>query len=177
MPNLLWGKFAPPLRIQAWLPKIKPLLWIVALVLGIEAVGYNLQWMTLAHEKTQIKQSMTRVFQETFGSEVEVVDAPLQMQRSLARARHAAGVADDADFLTLLDRVSEELIQGAASKVNGLRYADGQLDVEVKLADRANLAALQQRLSEQGLHVTISDVNDSGSEISAHLRIASGGGR
>lgn len=177
MPNLLWGKFAPPLRIRAWWPTVRPLLWIAALVLAIEAIGYNVQWMTLAQEKSQIKQSMTRVFQETFGSELEVVDAPLQMQRSLARARHAAGVADDADFLTLLDRVAEELIQSASNKVHGLRYADGQLDVEVRIADRTSLAALQQRLSEQGLRVTASDVNDSGNEISAHLRIASGGVR
>lgn len=175
MPNLLWGKFAPPLRIQAWWPTLRPLLWIAVLGLSIEAIGYNLQWLTLAHEKTQIKQSMTHVFQETFGSEVEVVDAPLQMQRNLARARHAAGVADDADFLTLLDRVSDELMQGAAGKVNGLRYADGQLEMEVKLANRAHLADLQARLSEQGLRVQANDVNDSGSEITAHLRIASGG--
>jgi general secretion pathway protein L len=176
-PNLLWGKFKPPIRLQEWWPKVRPLFWIMAIALCIEALGYNLQWWSLAHEKQSLKQSMNAVFQETFGSEVEVMDAALQMQRSLARARHAVGVADDADFLPLLDRVSAELSAQAGGKVRGLRYADGQLDVEVRLAGRAEVEAFEQRLSEQGLSAQVWDVNESGEGVEAHLRISAGGAR
>jgi general secretion pathway protein L len=176
-PNLLWGKFKPPIRLQEWWPKARPLFWIIVIALCIEALGYNLQWWSLAHEKQSLKQSMNAVFQETFGSEVEVMDAPLQMQRSLARARHAVGVADDADFLPLLERVSAELATQAVGQVKGLRYAEGQLDIEVRSSGRAGVDELEKRLSEQGLSVQVLDVNESGEAVEAHLRISTGGAR
>ena len=176
-PNLLWGKFKPTIRLQEWWPKVRPLFWIIVMALCIEALGYNLQWWSLAHEKQSLKQSMNAVFQETFGSEVEVMDASLQMQRSLARARHAAGVADDADFLPLLERVSAELATQAGSQVIGLRYAEGQMDIEIKLSGRGDVEALQQRLTEQGLSAQTLDVKESGGDVEAHLRISSGGAR
>jgi general secretion pathway protein L len=176
-PNLLWGKFKPPIRLQEWWPKMRPLFWIIVLALCIEALGYNLQWWSLAHEKQSLKHSMSAVFQETFGSEVAVMDASLQMQRSLARARHAVGVADDADFLSLLERVSAELSSSAGDQVKGLRYAEGQLDIEVKASGRAEVDTLERRLNEQGLSVQVLDVNESGEGFTAHLRISTGGAR
>lgn len=176
-PNLLWGKFKPPIRLQEWWPKVRPLFWITVMALCIEAVGYNLQWWSLAHEKQTLKQSMNAVFQETFGSEVEVMDASLQMQRSLARARHAVGVADDADFLPLLERVSAELATQAGGQVRGLRYAEGQLDIQVRLSGRAEVESLVRRLSEQGLKALVPDVNESGEGVEAHLRVSTGGAR
>lgn len=176
-PNLLWGKLKPSIRLQEWWPQVRPLFWIIVIALCIEALGYNLQWWSLAHEKQSIKQSMNAVLQETFGSEVEVMDASLQMQRSLARARHAVGVADDADFLPLLERVSAELATQAGGQVKGLRYAEGQLDIEVRLAGRAEIEALERRLREQGLTALVLEVNESGEGVEAHLRISTGGAR
>ena len=176
-PNLLWGKLKPPIRLQEWWPQVRPLFWIIVIVLCIEALGYNLQWWSLAHEKQSLKQSMNVVFQETFGSEVEVMDASLQMQRSLARARHAMGVADDADFLPLLERVSVDLSAQVGSQVKGLRYAEGQLDIEVRLHGRAQVESLKGRLSEQGLSVQVLDVSESGDVVETHLRISTGGAR
>lgn len=176
-PNLLWGKFKPPIRLQEWWPKVRPLFWIIVIALCIEAMGYNLQWWSLAHEKQDLKQSMNAVFQETFGNEVEVMDASLQMQRSLARARHAVGASDEADFLPLLERVSAELAVQVGSQVKGLRYADGQLDIEVRSSGRADVDALERRLSEQGLSVQVLDVSESGGGVEAHLRISTGGAR
>lgn len=176
-PNLLWGKLKPPIRLQEWWSKMRPLFWIIVMALCIEALGYNLQWWSLAHEKQTLKHSMNAVFQETFGSEVEVMDASLQMQRSLARARHVVGVGDDADFLPLLERVSAELASQTGEQVKGLRYAEGQLDIEVRLAGRAEVEAFEQRLSEQGLSAQLLDVNESGEGVAAHLRISAGGAR
>ena len=177
MPNLLWGKFAPALRVQEWWPKIKPVVGLVLLVLAIEAIGYNLQWWSLAHEKSQLQRAMNSAFLETFGNDAEVVDASLQMRRSLARQRHAAGVADDADFLQLLERVSAELSAQAGSQVTGLRYAEGQLDVEARLTSRDSFDALQRRLSEQGLRAQTIEVKENGSGVEVHLRLSSGGAR
>ena len=105
------------------------------------------------------------------------MDASLQMQRSLARARHAVGVADDADFLPLLDRVSAELSAQAGGQVKGLRYAEGQLDIEVHMSGRSDADALERSLNEQGLNVQVLDVNEMGEGVEVHLRISTGGAR
>ena len=177
MPNLLWGKFAAPIRLQEWWPKIRPLAGLLLLVLAIETIGYNLQWWSLLHEKNQLQRAMNSVFLETFGNDMEVMDAPLQMRRSLAHQRHAVGVVDDADFLQLLERVSAELAAQAGSQVTGLRYTEGQLDVEARLPVRDSFDALQQRLSEQGLRSQVIEVKENGSGVDVHLRLSSGGAR
>lgn len=172
-PNLLWGKFAPPARIQEWWPKLRPLLWLLLLLFAMESLGTNLEWWWLAREKNQIRHTMDSVYQETFGAEATVVDAPLQMRRSLARARHAAGVTDDMDFLPLLDRIAAELGALPGSNVEGVRYADGQLDVEAQLPSRSAWETLQRRLGEQGLRAQVIDVRDSGNAVDVHLRFGS----
>ncbi len=171
VPNLLWGKFAPPARIQEWWPKLRPALWVLLLVFMVEALGSNLEWWKLAREKNQLERAMDHVYQETFGADSTVVDAPLQMRRSLARARHAAGTSDDADFLNLLDRFAAESATLPGSKVNATRYADGQLDVEVQLTSRSVWDTLQRRLEGQGMHVQVIEVRDSGSAVDVHLRM------
>ncbi len=172
-PDLLWGKFAPPARIQEWWPRVRPLLWLTLLVFAMESLGSNLEWWWLAREKQQITRSMDSVYQETFGAEATVVDAPLQMRRSLARARHAAGVSDDMDFLPLLDRIAAELKALPGSSVEGVRYADGRLDIEARLSSGGAWETLQRRLGEQGLGVQVIDVHDSGGTVDVHLRLGS----
>lgn len=173
VPDLLWGKFAPPLRMQQWLPRVMPVLWLLLLVLVVEAVGTNLEWWWLAREKKHIQHSMDSVYLDTFGAEANVADAPLQMKRSLARARHAAGLSDAADCLPLLDSLAAELNTLPGSKVNGIRYADGQLDVEAHLMSRRDWEALQHRLDEHGLRAQVIDVHDSGNSVEVHLRLGS----
>lgn len=171
VPNLLWGKFAPPARLAEWWPRLRPLLWLLLLLFAMETLGTNLEWWWLAREKQQIQRTMDRLYQETFGTEAMVVDAPLQMRRSLARARHAAGLSDQADFLPLLDRFAAELGALPGSKVDGVRYADGQLDVQAQLPSRSTWDTLQRRLGDQGLRAQVIDVRDSGSAVDVHLRL------
>ena len=171
VPSLLWGKFAPPLRMQQWLPRVVPVLWLLLLVFMVEAVGSNLEWWWLVREKKHIQHSMDSVYLDTFGAEASVADAPLQMKRSLARARHTAGLSDAADCLPLLDSLAAELNTLPGSKVDGIRYADGQLDVEAHLMSRKDWDTLQRRLVERGQRVQVIDVRDSGSSVDVHLRL------
>jgi general secretion pathway protein L len=170
-PNLLWGKFAASARLMEWWPKLRPLLWLGVLVFLLQALGTNLLWWSLAREKDRIVHAMDRVYQETFGAESTVVDAALQMRRSLARARHAAGKSDDADFIPLLDRFAALAGGSSASKVTSARYAEGQLDVEIQLASRAAWDSLQRTLQEQGMQIQMIDLREGGNAVDVHLRV------
>lgn len=174
-PNLLWGKFAPPLRIAALWPKLRPLLWIVLLALAIETAGYNLQWLLLAREKTQLQQNMARLLQEAFGSEVQVVDAPLQMRRALARARHAAGMEDEADFLPLLARLSAAVTAQPGAQVRSLRYATERLQVELLLPQGEAAARIERDLAAQGMRVSLLDAHEEDGQFRVSLDLGVGG--
>lgn len=176
VPNLLWGKYAPPPRISEFWPWLRPALMAALLLFGIEVVISNLEWAVLAHEKRQLARSMTETFQETFGADATIVDAPLQMRRNVARLRHAAGVSDDADFSPLLEKFSAASGTVPGSTLRTLRYGDGKLDIEMTLSAAA-LDALLQRVAETGLLAQVVDKHDSGGTMTVQLRLSAGGAR
>lgn len=176
-PNLLWGKFAPPPRISEFWPWLRPALMAALLLFGVEVAVTNLEWGLLANEKRHLKQSMTETFQETFGADATIVDAPLQMRRNMARLRHAAGVSDDADFSPLLEKFSGALGAIPGSSLRTLRYEDGKLDIEMTLPGSAALDTLQQRIAETGLQALVTDKRESGSNMNIQLRISAGGAK
>lgn len=176
-PNLLWGKFAPPPRISEYLPWLRPALMAALLLFTVEVVITNLEWALLANEKRQLVHNMTEMFQETFGADSTIVDAPLQMRRNVARLRHGAGVTDDADFTPLLEKFSGATAAIPGTTLRTLRYDDGKLDVDLTLPDAAALDTLQSRIAETGLTVQVVDRHEAGSLLNIQLRIAAGGAK
>ncbi|MDO8925686.1 MAG: type II secretion system protein GspL [Sideroxyarcus sp.] len=176
-PNLMWGKFAPPPRFSEFLPWLRPALMAALLLFSVEVVISNLEWIVLAQERRQLLDSMTVTFQETFGAEATITDAPLQMRRNVARLRHAAGVSDDADFSPLLEKFSGALGSVPGSNLRTLRYDDGKLDIEMTLADAAALDTLQGRIAETGLLAQVTDTQDAGGAMTVQLRVSAGGAR
>jgi general secretion pathway protein L len=120
---------------------------------------------------------MTETFQETFGADATIVDAPLQMRRNVARLRHGAGVSDDADFSPLLEKFSGATATVPGSTLRTLRYGDGKLDIEMTLANASTLATLQQRISETGLSAQVVDKHEAGSTLNIQLRVSAGGAK
>lgn len=176
LPNLLWGKFAPPARIGEFWPWLRPAAMAALLLLGVEAGVSNVEWAMFAHEKRQLLHEMTDTFRETFGAEAAIVDAPLQMRRNVAHLRHAAGVSDDADFSPLLEKFSGATSGIAGSALRTLRYDDGKLDIEMTLSTPA-LDMLLQRIAETGLTAQVVDKREAGNGMDIQLRIATGGMR
>jgi general secretion pathway protein L len=146
------------------------------LLFGVEVVVSNLEWAVFAQEKRQLVKNMTETFRETFGADVTIVDAPLQMRRNVARLRHAAGVNDDADFTPLLEKFSGAMSSAPSSTLRTLRYGDGKLDIEMTLGAAA-LDTLLRRIAETGLTAQVVDKHDSGGALNIQLRISAGGAK
>ena len=145
------------------------------LLFGVEVGTSNLEWALLANEKRHLTHEMTETFQETFGSDATIVDAPLQMRRNLARLRHAAGLIDDADFSPMLDKFAAASGSVTGNTLRTLRYADGKLDIEMALTNAAALDKLQQRIAETGLTAQVMDKRDAGGALTVQLRVSAGG--
>lgn len=167
-PNLLWGDFTPPLRLFDGLSRLRPALFILLAALVIEVVGTHIEWAMLARDKHALTQNVEHIFRGVFGDDSTLVDAPLQMQRNLANLRHATGVADDADFLPLLDSVTPQL----GTAVHGLNYESGKLELDLKLANATELHAIEQKLQHNGLRVRTGDMHDLGDGIQTKLTLS-----
>ncbi len=176
-PNLLWGKFTPPPRIGELWPVLRPALMVLLLLFCVEAALTNLEWAVLAHEKRQLSNAMSDTFRETFGADAVVVDAPLQMRRNVTRLRHAAGVADDADFLPLLEKFSVATDELPGRVLNTVRYDGGKLDVEMRLSGANAVDMLRRRIAETGLSLQVTDTQTAGSTQTLQLRVSAGGAR
>ncbi|HQS59050.1 MAG: hypothetical protein B7Y56_06445 [Gallionellales bacterium 35-53-114] len=169
--NLLWGAFAPRARIQQWWPKLRPAVFLLLAILSIEMAGSNIKWAMLAAEKSRLAKEMQRTFRLTFGDAVTLVNAPLQMQRNLAELRHAAGLPDTGDFLPLLDLVAGSLSRLPAGSVTGLHYEAGRLDIDVRLASRADFEALKLSMQNSGLGVRVGAIRDLGNAAESRLTL------
>lgn len=169
--NLLWGDLAPRAKIQEWWPKLRPAAYLLLAVLALEIVGSNIEWALLLNEKSQLTKNMQKTFRATFGDAVALVNAPLQMQRNLAELRHAAGLPDAGDFLPLLNLASSSLVALPAGSVVAMHYEAGRLDIDIKLARKADFASLKQSMQSSGLGVRIGEIRDLGNGADAKLTL------
>jgi general secretion pathway protein L len=172
----MWDDLAPRAKFREWWPKIRPAAVILLFAFAIEAIGTNIEWAMLAHEKKSLDQDMARSFHAAFGEASTLVNAPLQMRRNLAELRHAAGLQDDGDFLSLLDAAAPELGKLPVGSVQALHYESGRLDVDLKLARGGGLGNLRWRLGNKGLGVQMSDAHDTGNGTEARLTLMPGEG-
>jgi general secretion pathway protein L len=172
-PNMLWGELAPPPRPLEWWPRLRPVAMLVLLVLGIEILGFNLQWGIMAHEKRSLNREMEQSFRQAFGNEAVIVDAPLQMQRNLATLRHGAGIQDDGDFLPLLGRASRALGNLPAGSIREMHFESGRLQIKLELGKSSEVAALQNKLHDMGMDVQ-ADVQDTGNGVNVRLTLQQG---
>jgi general secretion pathway protein L len=173
--NLLWGTLAPKTKLHEWLPKLRPVAFILLAVILIETVGTNIEWGLLNHQKSVVTREMERTFRKTFGETSVIVNPPLQMQRNIAVLRHTAGLPDEADFLALLDQASGTLSTLPAGSVSALHYESGRLDIDLKLRNEAEVVKLRERLLGLGLSIHTADIRNTGNGVETRLTLQAGG--
>jgi len=173
--NMLWGDLAPSIRIKEWWPNLRPVALILLVLFVIETVGTHIEWALLTQERAMLTQNMQRSFRSAFGEGSTLVNAPLQMQRNLAELRHAAGLPDEGDFLSLLNVAARRLNALPVGSVRTLHYEAGRLDVDIKLTNSADIKKLQQALQQSGLSVRMGEIKNAGDGMQARLSLMAGG--
>lgn len=169
--NLLWGEFAPRIKLREWLPKLRAPLLMLCAVLMLEAIASNLEWLRLASEKRSLTQQIERSFRSAFGESSALVDPVLQMQRNLAALYHAAGLPDETDFLSLLDGSASVFAALPAGSVRALHYESGRLDVDVHLGNAGDLGLLQQSLQRRGFIARNGEVHKGANGIDTRISL------
>jgi general secretion pathway protein L len=106
-------------------PQWRAARWGVALLLLAHLLGLNL-WAWQERQSLAAKQASVRsVLTQTFAHVKVVVDAPVQMERELARLRQAAGALSAQDLEPLLALSARAL--PATWQASAIDYSGGQL--------------------------------------------------
>lgn len=133
-------------------PAWRPARWGLAALLGVQLVGLNAAaW----HERSALdtkQRAVVQTLQKTFPQVTVVLDAPVQMQREVARLQQASGALSAGDLETLL-AVIDQAAAGEALIPSVIAYGTGEGRFSGWRASEDQLRALQQSLERNGWQV------------------------
>ena len=132
-------------------PRWRPLRWSMAALLVVNVAGLNLYAYQQQAALRAERQAMTAALQATFPSVTVVLDAPLQMQREVARLQQSSGQLASTDLEAMLSALGETAQNTEAPR--SLDYAAGELKVLGLQPSPAALAGWQQALQARGYRV------------------------
>ncbi|MDP2017733.1 type II secretion system protein GspL [Hydrogenophaga sp.] len=140
--------------LRRWLsaPEWRPARWGVAALVVVHLVGLNTAaW----HERSMLaakQQAVRQALQQAFPQVTLVLDAPVQMQRELARLQQASGMLSSADLETLLGAI-DQASGGQSFMPATIAYTPGDGRFSGWRATEDQLRALQQALERGGWRV------------------------
>lgn len=145
--------------LNRWLyaPAWRPARWALAVALLAQIAGLNL-WAWQQRQALAAKQqAIGQVLTQTFRHIPVVVDAPLQMQRELARLRQASASLSPSDLESLLAAAASALPEQALAQT--LHYQDGQLQLQGLTLSTEQSNALEQRLRALGYRAQVQEAH------------------
>ena len=141
-------RWAQALRMAAYAPAWKPARWGLAVLAASLLVGLNASaWQerrSLQAKRAQVSQLLT----QTFPHITLVLDAPLQMQREVARLIRSAGDVSPGDLEPFLQSFSAIAQDGMA--VTAIEYAPASIKLTLANPNPPNLQAVRDGLQAQG---------------------------
>ncbi len=132
---------------------LRPAAWILAAAVILHTGALVVDWAVLASEQRTLRQQMESRFRALFPDAVAVVDPALQMRRKLAEARHAAGQADNGDFLPMIEQVAAGMKAAPECALRVLSYESGRITLELAAPNEARVNRLVAALTQAGLSV------------------------
>lgn len=172
--NLLQSDVGPATHLQQLLRPLRPAaimlaLWLVAM-LGLDVA----EWIRLRRDHNAYTAEMREIYQRSFGSPAQYPYD--QMQKGLEALQARSG--GPGDLLPLLARVAPALqAQQARAKLQGIKYNERSLTLELTLPDYQTLDAMKNSLQAASLDVEVLAANARGNEVEGRLRIQPGGAK
>lgn len=144
----LGGAASPGLHWQPW----RWPLALAALVLLVNIVALNIDWLRMKREAAVLNAGMTQLFKAVYPKETVIRDPLLQMRMKIAEGRRNSGQAAPDDFLVLVSQFGE-VMQGAGSNdvVAGLDYSERTLTVKLKPENQPSFSQMQAALASRNL--------------------------
>lgn len=153
--NLLQGEFQPSGGTRRRLSAFKPLIVTLATLIGLQFTLTLLDFALMSNENRLLNQAILTQYKATFPNANTVVDAPLQMQRSLEDLKHGTGERGDTDFISLLDRVTSSIGAVSTERLKSMKYQNSKLILSLLAPDMEYAEAMRKRLIDSGMPAII----------------------
>jgi len=166
--NLAQGEFVVQREGSGWTPW-KPLLAVAGLWLLLQ-FSFNLgQAWYLERQGDSYAAASRALYKELFPQDRRIVNLRAQFAEHLA----AGASSTSGRFLQLLEPVAGAIVSEPALSIVQLDFSEtrGDLALQVKAPDFANLERLRQRLSEAGLAVQLGSANREEGGVTARVVI------
>lgn len=106
---------------------------LAALVVAVNLIGLNVDWLRLRSEATTVRQSMTQTYRTVYPRETAILDPVLQMRQHIARARANTGEVAPDEFTYLASALGEATrALGRPVGIASIEYRERALTVKVK---------------------------------------------
>ena len=149
--NLLQGEFQPSggtlRRLIAFKAPIITLAVLIALQFTLTLIDFALK----SNQDRFLNQAILTQYTATFPNARTIVDAPLQMQRSLEELKHGSGERGDTDFISLLDKVTNSIGAVTTERLKSMKYENNKLIFSLLAPDMEYAEAMRKRLADVGL--------------------------
>lgn len=145
--DLLQGPYSVQGRYAPWLKPWRLAAALAGVWLTLQGAGQVLDYWRLEREHARLSAAVERVFREAVPDARRLVNPRAQLANRLAELRREG--AGGNVFFDLLQRGGRTLSEFEAISLQGLRYQDARLDLELEGGSPALLDRLRQRLAEQ----------------------------
>jgi general secretion pathway protein L len=135
-------------------------LALAGVVVAVNLIGLNLDWLHLRGEARTISQSMTQTFRSVYPRETTILDPVAQMRQNIVRARVNMGEVAPDEYTYLTAALGEAIRSlGRPLGMTSMEYRERALSVKVKPETvdpgltgqvRSSLAARNLSLDESG---------------------------
>lgn len=106
---------------------------LAGLIVAINLIGLNVDWLRLRREADTVRQSMTQTFRTAYPRETAILDPVLQMRQNIARARANTGEVAPEEFTYLTAALGEATRSlGRPVGITSIEYRERALSVKVK---------------------------------------------
>jgi len=168
--NLLQGDYRPQSRYLSLLKPWRTPAILIAIAILVEVLFMVVQNSSLNSRLSALQTQQTTLFKTTFPEIKRVQDPVLQMQQKLSQLRQTLGSRGHT-FADLLASSVKALGLNKGTRITGIKFQKGTLELELELKSLSDLDPVKQQLGKQNLNVEVLSANASGERVSARLRI------
>jgi len=169
--NLLQGRYKKKKNwsqtTKIWLPVAALFLVWVSLQGGLFIVDY----VGLSKKNTLLNAEITKIYKKAFPESRRVIDAKAQMQQQLTSLKKRRGKSGRS-FTEMLSNSASVFAKSKGLNIKSLRYYDGRINLEIKIASLQALDKLKEQLKiENGYNVEIQNASSGKEFVTARIQI------
>lgn len=152
---------------KAWMPAAAAfLIWLL-----VEGVMFVADYISLSNQSHKLNEQMVQIYKSTFPGARNISNPRARMESQLLSLKKRKG-QNGRGFTEMLSGSAAIFANTPGLKIKTMRYYDGRINLELKVASLQALDKLKlQLINEQGYQVEIQNASSDKENVSARIQI------